>query len=149
MSLVEQFIADLRAEGMSVDGTSDPGVYALTRQATRRSERPVTLVVSEEGLRACLASTAADSAGAFPEVDPEEAAYRMLLIDVEEVLAGSSRQVLSLTVARGGLQPIWSDAPVPPPYDISPEDVGHLEWVMAPRDRGIDDQALRQAEPEE
>lgn len=53
-----------------------------------RLERPTVLTVSPDTFTAYLEATSTDAAGAYPEVDPVTAAYRLLLVHLDEEFLG-------------------------------------------------------------
>ncbi len=125
--LVERLVADLATDGTIT--TPDPAGRGLLITGFRGGEvsPPVQLHVGESDLREYLESASASAAPVFPDVPPDVAAHRLLLVNIDEALATSGRDIM---VTGGEVR--WQ----PPAYHPEPPPPGELAWESLRRPGG-------------
>jgi hypothetical protein len=64
------------------------GLFSIWEWRGRTLERPTRLAVSDESLAEYLRAHSSDASEVFPDVDPPTAAYRLLLVDLDESFVG-------------------------------------------------------------
>lgn len=111
--LLQRLVSDLASDcTVALPASNGPGLV-LSRFRGNALAPPVSLLLNESTLQEHLSVTARDAAEVFPEVAPELAAYRLLLVHIDEALATGGTD---LAPARGTLrwrQPAATTAPVP------------------------------------
>jgi hypothetical protein len=109
------------------------GEFSVRAWRGRVLGRPARLVVSDRSLAEYLDAHGRDAAAVFPDVDPRTAAYRLLLVDLDEAFIGGIPAAIVIDadgVRRTGVQP-RSEVEILDPQGLRD---GDLEWVAGHRD---------------
>jgi hypothetical protein len=119
-----RLVRDLAGEGTVL--TDGGGGLVITSFSGRPVEPPMTLALAGPQFTAHLEALAADSADAFPEVDPVTAAYRLFLVHLDETIITRAVPGSRITVTLGR----WAVDPERPP-DPLPDLDPDAEYVWA------------------
>jgi hypothetical protein len=134
MAWLPELLDGLTEAGLEIRPGAEPDQYLITADRGGPRRPPVVLTATESSVRRCVEEYGPSVAAVWPDVEPPVAGYRILLVHIEEYLAGR-RPLLALTFSDGELVATQGEAP-PEFTDIPPEAVGDLRWVMAPPDEG-------------
>jgi hypothetical protein len=84
---VARLAADLAEDGYSVEVDAERGELVISGEAEERFDPPVRLTETDESLRRSLLALADSAAELWPDVSPVEAAYRLVLVTIDEEVA--------------------------------------------------------------
>ena len=128
MELVDELIRDLNESGTLVEPGDQPHEYLILGRRGSRFDPPIPLHVDATELHRSLDLMSPDAASAFPDVPPREAAYRLLLIDIEENLDRTGTPAHTMTITAGELV-VTTSADDTDPNDLPHDAIGHLHWT--------------------
>ena len=114
--LYDQLLGHLAAEG-EIEEDPESGVVVLTEFDHRVLERPLRLHLTPHAFGRYLRDAAPGSAGAFPDIPPLEAAWRLFTVHLDEAVQTARPGETELVLRRGGvdsLRPDWSRTPFSP-----------------------------------
>lgn len=86
MTTVQRMLQDLERKGITLISQPGDGAWVVTAMNGRVLAPPLRLSVTPHSFDACLEHLAADGAEVFPGLDGREAAYRLLMVHLEEAL---------------------------------------------------------------
>lgn len=126
MSLVHRLIRDLKEAGAEVIPLrGDEYVVSMPRSASRVTD--IHFIVPEQDLERLVQSLGKDGHDVFPDVPSSEAAYRLLLVHVDEVLAAQPSYSL-VRVTAAGIEGD-TDRATAEAAPHRPPDSAHLRWT--------------------
>ncbi len=129
IGLMQQLVSTLTSHGTPT--TPDPrGEGLLVTDLDGQSLTPaVRLQVTELELQDFVRRNATSAAPVFPDVSPEVAAYRVLLVNLDEALTSGGTDI---TLAYGTVR--WTSPPPRSWARPAGSDTVELEWTAQPPD---------------
>lgn len=109
--------------GVDGGGSAPEGVL-ITTFGGRSLSQPMHLHVTPSSFGPLLRSSANESAGAFPEVEPLEAAWRLFLVHLDEAIQTARPGETELVPASYGIESLREDMTRAP---LAPEQEDHRE----------------------
>ncbi|NMO93204.1 hypothetical protein [Actinomycetospora sp. TBRC 11914] len=113
------------AIGADGAGTETTDGVVLTAVGGRRLPWPMRLRITPDSFGRVLRDAAADSAGAFPDVEPLEAAWRLFLVHLDEAIKTArpnETELLPTTTGIASLRADMTRAPITPEQEENRED---------------------------
>ncbi len=131
-------VSDLESTG--------PGRFRLNRFEHRELAKPLSVQVTPESLAQYLERTADRAREAFPEVEPQVAALRLLIVHLQEIFSRDGESAY-VAINGDGLRAPWTRQD--PPYvavgDLDPRG-GPYGWSMDGPDGAYRGRLRREAE---
>lgn len=120
--LYDQLLGYLAAEG-EIEEDPDNGVVVLVEFDHRKLEQPLRLHLTPDAFDRHLRDAAPDAVGAFPDVHPLEAAWRLFTVHLDEAVQTTRLGETELVLVRYGVESVRPDGTRTP---FAPEVEAHI-----------------------
>ena len=144
--LYDQLLGYLSAEG-EIEEDAAAGIVLITEYSHRRLDPPLRLHLTPADFGRHLRDAAPDAASAYPDVPPIEAAWRLLIVHLDEGVDTAKPGETELVLTRYGVESRRPDL-TPTPMSVEDrarhEDQQRYDRLLAHlADRGVVEEDLR------
>jgi hypothetical protein len=103
---VDLLLRDLAEGGILIEQSEETGQLVITRRGDEQIVPPARFVIDDAALQARL--DAAESTGKYlwPDREPRQGSYQLLLIHIDEELGGANGRVEEVRVTAEGVESI-------------------------------------------